>query len=244
MSGTNVANRFLSGGRALGFCRVACVAEGALLLLFCTAVFFFAFSLSHCFISVLFLLVCGSLSSCTISFVLFLRTRTHQNTFPPPPSCLWITVLAQIGTCTYIKSCSFPPPPLFVCACVYACVTKKLGGSSCKAGLCKKSWCLSLSLTLSRFGCVETGSLFLQSRPSQSNQKNRNAKNLSQVFLFFFFCQQRSDPSSAFPHAQSFPRLVSFFSLSYFYYFFFFVRRLTLSEPGSAVTDSRCVFHR
>lgn len=219
MSGTNVANRFLSGGRALGFCRVACVAEGALLLLFCTAVFFFAFSLSHCFISVLFLLVCGSLSSCTISFVLFLRTRTHQNTFPPPPSCLWITVLAQIGTCTYIKSCSFPLP---LCLCVRVCmrVLQRSWEVPLARLACARSLGAFLSLTLSRFGCVETGSLFLQSRPSQSNQKNRNAKNLSQVFLFFF-CQQRSDPSSAFPHAQSFPRLVSFFSLSYFYYFFF-----------------------
>lgn len=219
MSGTNVANRFLSGGRALGFCRVACVAEGALLLLFCTAVFFFAFSLSHCFISVLFLLVCGSLSSCTISFVLFLRTRTHQNTFPPPPSCLWITVLAQIGTCTYIKSCSFPPPPLFVCACVYACVTKKLGGSSCKAGLCKKSWCLSLSHSLSLWLCGDWKSV--PAKPAISVQPKKSKRKKFVTSISFFFCQQRSDPSSAFPHAQSFPRLVSFFSLSYFYYFFF-----------------------
>lgn len=161
------------GWESTGLCRVACVVEGGTpaSLLYCR--------LFLCFLS----LIASSrfcFSSSVQSFILYHKlcflcfVSTHAHTskhLPPPPSCLWITVLAQTGTCTYIKSSS-PPPFLCVRACMRACVTKKLGGSSCKAGLCKKSWCLSLSLSLSRFGCVETGSLFLQSRPSQSNQKN------------------------------------------------------------------------
>lgn len=131
------------GWESTGLCRVACVVEGGTpaSLLYCR--------LFLCFLS----LIASSrfcFSSSVQSFILYHKlcflcfVSTHAHTskhLPPPPSCLWITVLAQTGTCTYIKSSS--PPPFL---CVRACMR-----------VLQKSW----EVPLARLACARSLGAFL-----------------------------------------------------------------------------------
>lgn len=126
----------------------------------------------------------------------FVSTHAHTSKHLPPSPILFMDHCARTNWHMYIHKELFFSPSPFVCLCVRVCmrVLQRSWEVPLARLACARSLGAFLSLTLSRFGCVETGSLFLQSRPSQSNQKNRNAKNLSQVFLFFFVSSEVIPP--------------------------------------------------
>lgn len=173
----------------------------------------------------------------------FVSTHAHTSKHLPPSPILFMDHCARTNWHMYIHKELFFSPSPFVCVCVCVCVCYKEAGRFLLQGWPVQEVLVPFSLSLSLALAVWRLEVCSCKAGHLSPTKKIETQKICHKY-FFFFCQQRSDPSSAFPHAQSFPRLVSFFSLSYFYYFFFFVRRLTLSEPGSAVTDSRCVFHR
>lgn len=190
MSGTNVANRFLSGGRALGFVVWPASLRGALLLLFCTAVFFFAFSLSLLHLGFVSLRLC-SLSSCTISFVfsVLFYARTHIKA-PSPSPILFMDHCARTNWHMYIHK-EFFPSPFFVCAGMYACVCYKKAGRFLLQGWPVQEVLVPFSLSLSLWLCGDWKSVPAKPAISVQPKKLKRKKFVTSNF-FCLFCFLRS----------------------------------------------------
>lgn len=169
--------------------RAACITEGEPCFRFLLP------SLLSCsLIASLLLLRLGFVTRLAQSFILYHKLSffyTHAHTSKrllPLSPILFMDHCARTHWHMYIHEVFFFPLPL-LCVRVCMCVCYKEAGRFLLLGwpvqevLVPFSLSLSLSLVcLSRFGCVETGSLYSQFWPSRPNQKKK--KNCRIFFLF------------------------------------------------------------